>query len=365
MDPMRIIEKYIEIVEHPSFIKHWKQLSERLISGISRGYRQGYREPEIVKAVNEVINSIDNFESPGRFFNIITSSIFIHGNISFVNFKYYGTETTRELGDIIFIISIVYNEQKYFEKMTITQIKKSPSIFWKFNNNSAREQLYLLSRFPPFRGTKGSIVPQRNDYKLPNYSGCLGSYGLFYSPGDMVFSSAKHIESLIIDKHVLKWRDVISIREPETANVSYYRTFEEQKVILANFWRYCNFFNCNLFPVLGNSCLAHNAFDFSDKYLRGFIGELIYASGYYHDENTLKFLMDLLEAVREKGGELKEFVEKFLEYPYNPIGKDFYDPSNSQYNNFHKEGGLGLVHTTIKLNGAKHKHEDNNSFSWM
>ena len=54
-----------------------------------------------------------------------TKSIFIHGNRSRVRFDYYDKKTNPvELGDLIFIISIVYNKRKYFEKITINQFKK-------------------------------------------------------------------------------------------------------------------------------------------------------------------------------------------------------------------------------------------------
>ena len=174
-DALTCIKKYAEVVNDEKFILHWKKLSEKLLRGIQKNY--DLHEPNIVEIIENIINNFGQFHTNGRYFSVSTNSIFIHGNKSQVEFEYYGKSTRRELGDIIFILSVVYNGKKYFEKMTINQVKKSKNVLWNFNNDSAKEQLYLLSRFPTFRGTNNSLIPTKN-YNLPNCSGCLGSHGL-------------------------------------------------------------------------------------------------------------------------------------------------------------------------------------------
>jgi len=42
-------------------------------------------------------------------FKISTKSIFIHRNKFLAEFEYYGERIKKELGDLIFILSVIYN----------------------------------------------------------------------------------------------------------------------------------------------------------------------------------------------------------------------------------------------------------------
>ena len=98
---------------------------------------------------------------------------------------------------MIFIVSVYFQGKKYFEKLTINQFKKAnKTSSWSIKN---KEQLFLLSRFPVFRGIQGSIIDEKN-YAIPNYSGCLGSYGFLYKPGDFAFVSATKLDSYVGQK---------------------------------------------------------------------------------------------------------------------------------------------------------------------
>ena len=109
---------------------------------------------------------------------------------------------------------------------------------------------------------------------------------------------------------------------------------------------------CNL-PVLGNSCISYNAYDFSDKYLRGVIGELIYAKGLGYNHQAFQFLMDLLESIERKGGKYKSFVQNFRKFNYNPIGYGKNKIDKKDYEFDRDGGGLGIIHTIIDLREGK------------
>jgi len=355
-DVLNCIKKYVEITEDEKFILHWKKLSERLLKGILESYIR--REPETVRIIENIINNIGQFNTEEHHrFNISTNSIFIHGNKSQVEFEYYGKSTKRELGDIIFILSVVYNGRKYFEKMTINQIKKSRNVSWNFNTDSAREQLYLLSRFPAFKGAKNSIIPKK-DYNLPNYSGCLGSHGLLYYPGDFALISSKQLDVILSGKNKLELANLVLSIVPNNPCLCLHIDFEECFYLLhklIHFYPRCLRyfpFICNL-PILGNSCISYNAYDFSDKYLRGVIGELIYAKGLGYNHQAFQFLMDLLESIERKGGKYKSFVQNFRKFNYNPIGygKDKIDKKDYEFDR--DGGGLGITHTIIDLREGK------------
>ncbi len=346
-------------MDDEKFILHWKQLSEKILDGIQKGYKNGLYEPDMVRIIEYIINSIGQFSTKSNRFNISTNSIFIHGNKSQVEFKYYGKTTRRELGDIIFILSVVYNGKKYFRKMTINQVKKSKNASWNFNSDSGKEQFYLLSRFPTFKGVKGSIVPM-TDYNLSNDSGCLGTHGLLYYPGDFALISSKQLDAILLGKNKL---ELEKLALSGTSNhfcpcsCCWYLLddtyFKERFYLLhelihfyPRYFRYFPFM-CNL-PILGNSCISYNAYDFSDKYLRGLIGELIYAKKLPYNRPTFQFLQDLLFTIRKKAEreDLKnvlKFVSSFYSGGYDNEGGEGDDEIN------YEGGGIGIIHTTINL----------------
>ncbi len=279
-DVLNCIKKYVEVMYDEKFMLHSKHLSKRLLNGIQKSYN--LREPEVVKIIENIINSIGQFSTGGNRLNISTNSVFIHGNKSQVEFEYYGKSTRRELGDIIFILSVVYNGKKYFEKMTITQVKKSKNVQWKFNNDGAKEQLYLLSKFPTFRGANNSLIPKKN-YNLPNYSGCLGSHGLLYYPGDFALVSSEQLGTIMSGKKKLELKNLLSIITPnhfcpcsccwhlsdDIDLEEFYHLLHKLIYFYPRYFRYFPFM-CNL-QILGNNCISYNVYDFSDKYLKGHI----------------------------------------------------------------------------------------------
>ncbi|GIV41536.1 MAG: hypothetical protein KatS3mg034_0846 [Vicingaceae bacterium] len=355
---IKCIEKYIEITNDNGFIIHWKKLSEKLIEGIQSNYSN--REDKIVKIIESIINRVGTFKTQGKGqkYSISTSSIFIHGNKSQVEFIYYGEKKQRELGDIIFILSVVYNGKKYFEKMTINQVKKSKDISWRFSNQSAKEQLYLLSRFPTFKGIKRSFIPSK-EYNLSNNYGCLGTHGLLYSPGDFALVSSKELEVLLSMKNTLRLDDLLKLeRKAMVCSCCIFHDVEECIYIFHKFIHYYPRcleyfpFVCDL-PVLGNKCISYNVYDFSNKYLLGHIGELIYAKELPYNNSAFQFLQDLLNAIGRKANRenlsdnISKFMSSFYKYEYadswNGGGIEEYGKVD------YEDGGIGIIHTNVNL----------------
>ncbi len=205
---LNCIEKYVKVTLNENFVVHCKRLSKRLSNGIRRCYSVEDKEPRIVSTVKNIINEIGNFETKNKEFKISTKSIFIHGIRFQVEFEYYEEKARCELGDIIFILSVIYNNAKYYEKMTINQVKKSKEAIWRFYDKGPMKQLYLLSRFPTFKGVKGSLIPPK-EYNIPNYSECLGTHGLISCPGDFALISSKLLDVILSNKKSLKKEDLL------------------------------------------------------------------------------------------------------------------------------------------------------------
>lgn len=242
---------------------------------------------------------------------------------------------------------MVCNGKKYFEKVTINQIKKSRGSTWRLYSRSSEEQLYLLSRFPTFKGVKG-LIP-RKDYSLSNLSGCLGTHGLLYKPGDLAVISSYLLSIIYSRKKSVNLKDLVSV--PPFYRGLYINWWPELvlKLRLLGFPPY--YFH-PLLPPFGNSTVSYNAYDFSDKYLRGQIGEMIFAKVFHYNKQAFSFIQDLIELIMEKAKkenlkQLKEFVDFFKKYPYE--GKEKKDPEKSPEKIYHEGGGFGLVYTVIDL----------------
>lgn len=352
-DVIECIRRYADIINHDEFIRYWKNLAEELMRAIQDGYINNKVEPEIVKEMTERVKNLKPVSIKG--ITIQTNSIFIHGNRSQVEFDYYGRTTVRELGDIIFILSVVYNGKKYFEKLTINQVKKSKGVSWSFGDTGNKEQLYLLSRFPPFKGVKGSLIPQKH-YNLPNFSGCLGTHGLLYHPGDFAAVSSKKLEDFLLslkNRKTIRLNDLFVLNTLQaTMCLCHLSLFLD---IARYFWKYYEFLPlpcCNL-PILGNYCTTSNAYEFSHRYLIGHVGELIYAKGLPYNENALKFLQDLFSAHKKKAGReglalILDFIDSYYTHGYANAGGDGGGEDRGDVGGY-EGGGFGIIHTIINL----------------
>jgi len=337
-----VILKYLRLINTEYFAKYEKDFARRIQMGLIDEYQQKQPEPKMVSSIEKIINNLKIPPVSIDGINISTRSIFIHGRRSLVEFEYYGRNVQKELGDLIFILSVIYKGRKYFEKFTISQFKKDDEkIRWKLSN---RGQIYLLSRFPPFRGIKGSIIPMR-EFNLPNYSGCLGSFNLFFRPGDFIFVSAPLLESLVGNRKSIGIADVYKFWEPS----SYYFTYPMHLYLLKN-GLLIPFFLQYFIDILGFSHFAPNIHEFVDDYLRGNIGELIYSYIGKYKTPALDFLHELLSAImrkaqRERRTEIMDFVNEFFKYPYGNGEGGVKEGVEFDY----EGGGIGIIYTSINL----------------
>jgi len=327
------MKKYLETVKSDDFVRYEKEFADRILCALSNRYRQDKNEIHLVHTIEDIVNQFGDF-TISNIFELSTKSIFIHGKKSHVQFKYYGEWAEPiELGDLIFIISIIYNKKKYFEKFTINQFKKdkrkSRSISWSIRN---KKQLYLLSRFPTFRGVRG-IIPKKN-YSLPNYSGCLGSYGLLHRPGDFAFVSATRLDSFIGDKKTLKMIELYNL-----VNNRVRHPFD-----------LCPIFYPAVWDIFCNCHFSHDVFSFVHQYLRMNIGEPVFLKEGIDNPQASNFLHELMGAIANKARKegdkrILSFIKSFRRFPY---------VNRERENRFHEGvdfdgGGVGIVHTTIGL----------------
>ncbi len=363
MSIARILTNFMNTVRSDLFVKYEKDFANKISAALSEGYLQKAHEPKLVSIIETVVNNIHGLKTEDSisYFKVLTKAIFIHGNKSHVLFDYYGKEARIEFGDLIFIISIIFKGQKYFEKITINQFKidrnNNSRISWDISN---KEQLYLLSRFPTFTGVSGSLIPLR-EYTLPNYSGCLGSYGLLYKPGDFAFVSATELDSYIGDKNSMKFNELYNMRlersqQPFIYPQLFLPDIEEFYYLLDRY--YHHFREKMPFNLFNNYHHAYNTFDFAHKYLTMGIGEPIFMEVGSDNMQCKKFLYELMLAIKRRaqreGGEagqrLSCFTNEFCEHSYTGHTDNGGTEDNRENiaNDFDGEG-IGIIYTTINL----------------
>lgn len=350
----KVLDEYLQLTKKEKFLKYEKELAYAIITGLNEKYKQGLDEQALVLELERILNNINGLSTSFNGFNLFTKSIFIHGNKFQVEFQYYGEKAQRELGDLIFILSIVYKGKKYFEKFTISQFKND-------NNNSRwvlsnKKQLYLLSHFPSFKGISGSIIPSR-EFNLPDYSGCLGSYNFLYAPGDFIFVSARKLDNFLGTKNSISRTDLSKLWEPPSSDFIfpmylYCPYIEDVYSALANNPRRMHYIT----GILGTARYASNVHDFVDLYMRGYIGELIFSETDVYNKPVLNFLHELLRSLKAKKSrehDVIEFVDNFFKYHYSDetirraeAVDDFYDNG---------DGGIGIIHTVIDLGEGRER----------
>ena len=365
----RVIEcliGYLDIVTSREFANHREELANRLMQAIRDGYNNNLREERIVE---RMVRKINNFQTLGSYFILETKSIFVHGGKSQVKFDYYGTEKQVELGDMIFILDIVYGGFKFFETYTINQVKKATNntkrIRWTLTGNS-KLQAYLLSRFPSFYSVSG-VVPNRI-YSLCNTFGCLGTHGLLFPPGDFALVSSLHLETILFSKNIIVFSDLYGALNNHTCChdqfsqlvkrgiwllareklLEHWLLLEELQALFLSIWLLCEK-NC---IMLSNRCNAPNAHAFTDRYLRGQAGELVYAAKLYHNRSALSFLHDILNQIRAKySPTFDRFVDEYFQFKYYNDRTRSWSSSKDNFESGDNEGGLGIVHTRIHIKG--------------
>jgi len=348
----KVVEKYLHLIKTEDFAKYEKDFARRVQIGLNKGYQRGFYEPAMVSVVKGIINNLNGLSSSINGVKISTKGIFIHGNKSRVEFEYYGQSVKRELGDLIFILSVIYKGRKYFEKFTISQFKKGDDkLRWNLSN---KEQIYLLSRFPSFRGVKG-LIPKR-EFCLPNYSGCLGSFTLLFPPGDFIFISASLLESCVGNKKSINISNIPKFWGPSSYFFTYPIPFDCHHIEeIFYFWRELwrrgmpiPFFPPYFIGILGFSRYLSNIHEFVDNYLRGNIGEMIYSGIGIYNAPALDFLCELLSTIMRKAQEKTEFInfiDEFFSCPYG--GNEGGTKKGVEYD--YEGGGIGIIYTSINL----------------
>jgi len=205
------VAEFAQTSRSSTFLVDVKKVCSILQGELAEVYLNDGDEIELVKQTIKVFNS-----NPGS--HVRLESAFVHGNRSMIAFDYYGEAAQKELGDLIVVSTLTNHGTPVLQKMTIVQAKRDTRKTYSWGIDE--EQLFFLSNWPEFEGVMG-IFPRRKMI-IPDYSGCLGSYYLYRSPGDFVFISAKELDRSLGSKKRITFDKLLQFR----SDASHTRAFE-------------------------------------------------------------------------------------------------------------------------------------------
>lgn len=293
----QFLREYIELLYNLDFRKFQNELSQEIYDILAEGYNNNDNE---ISLVEKLVNKINN----SRFHKFRFYGHKIHGAKSYVEFKYRAKRVTKEIADMVIISIASYKGKRVLQKITFIQNKVDKNKRWKIDD----EQLFLLKNFPKFSGNKG-IFKSFSDEEIVflNHSKCLGSFGLFMNPGEMIFLSAPLLSELKKGKEIT----IEEIRLTETvANMetgSFFFPFifdhpfwEEFCYYIYKYMRRYAFFpfrSNGPFPFLNNSTFSRDIYDFIRDWTQFNIGEPTYAFGNVINPVLDKFTNFLLRTI--------------------------------------------------------------------
>ncbi|MDI3312277.1 MAG: hypothetical protein QJR05_12745, partial [Thermoanaerobacterium sp.] len=236
----------------------------------------------------------------------------------------------RELGDIIFINKLFYNNRKYFERYTITQFKKAKKknkiiTSWEIEP----EQLYLLNNFHEFKLYNKNIVTK--SYSLPNYSECQGSYGLLPKNDTDEFI---YIAAPLLD--VIK-EERKSIRMQRILNVT-----NEKAIAYLAMMVLCENYSC---------LLTNNVSDFVHNYLSLKIGEVTVCNDILINKEAADFLNEVLSYIHKL--KMYELIKQKKDTNYFKYISDINSKGLYKMDENFESDGFGVIDITIRMNENK------------
>lgn len=180
----RALRHAAQLDEDAGFLAFQNDLTKAAYTALGQTGKSHAHEVATVTRLVEAVNG-KTYERGATDGKISIAAKKIHGTTSYVEFKYRGTPATKELGDMVVITTVTSGAERLLQRVCIIQNKKARGGKWGIDP----EQLFLLKNFPPFAGKRG-LFRGMNDVLFRNRSGCLGAYGLFHEPGEMIFLAA-------------------------------------------------------------------------------------------------------------------------------------------------------------------------------
>ena len=273
-----LFHKLSELVGDNEFRIFQNDLAEKVYDTLAQGFSRRDNEVALVTKLVETVNG--NEYGKLRF-----HASKIHGSASYVEFNYRAKPVTKELADMLIISLATYKRKRVFQKISLVQNKITRDKHWSIDE----EQLFLLKNFPIFKSGRGIFKDLPfNDIVFSNHSGCLGSFGLFMEPGEMIFLSAPLVCEVMKGKSV-SIDDIKIIESIMGGQSSTILPFMIDPRYLDEFFHYHGkmgpwpsalpFMNLGNMPVMNNRLFCRDIYDLIRNWTQFNIGEPTFAFG--------------------------------------------------------------------------------------
>lgn len=318
---------YMNLMANIDFRSFQNELSQKAYDTLAQGFNTRSNEVALVGRLVEAINGA-NFDM------MKFHADKIHGSRSYVEFNYRDKPTTKEMADMVIISIASYKRERVYQKITFVQNKVDNNRKWSIDE----EQLFLLKNFPKFSGNKGIFRSFSNDDVIfLNHSRCLGSFGLFMNPGEMMLLSAPLLAELKNEKSITMEDIKVPEAEMNKGNQQSFFPFLLDHPFMDEMLHYMSkyarkftgtpFMSGGSFPFLNNSVFSRDLYDFIRNWSQFNIGEPTYAFGNVLDPG----------------------LDNFCNYLLRYIGIDEYVnlPSSNVEGKFHNEMALLAMHVDL------------------
>ncbi|MCD4784567.1 MAG: hypothetical protein K8T10_12160 [Candidatus Eremiobacteraeota bacterium] len=294
----RLIREFNKLIVNIDFKRFQNEFSLSIYDALGQGYSKSENEVSLVTRL------VDTIKNSAQYRNLSFHSKKIHGSRSYVEFNFRDKPVTKELADMLVISVATYKRKRIVQKITFIQNKVDSKRSWKIDE----EQLFLLKNFPSFSGKKG-IFRQfgQKDIVFLNHSKCLGSYGLFMEPGEMIFLSAPLVADMKKNKSIAE-KDIRYLEENRSYGNNFNFSPYLDPMILEDMihylYKYCRkghysfpFFSGQNSEFLGNTIFARDIHDFIREWTFFNIGETTFINDSVVNPLLDDFTNNILRAI--------------------------------------------------------------------
>lgn len=292
---IELIRKYHTLLADPGFSRFQHARITEVYDQLGQGYRESEGEVALVTRVADTLKD-------KSYHGLRIHCEKIHGSKSYVSFNYRDKPTTKELGDMILVSVVSNGRQRLLQKLCVVQNKM-------LRNGKAQideEQLFLLKNFPLFSGSQG-LFRGAQDVMFRNTQMCLGAYGFFESPGELIHVNATVLSNALnssttfskanLGSELGAARGASAVNDP-----CMFPWFYDPILLDEIFYRwYKRGFHfpmgSHVYPLFSSQRTLHDLHDFIRAWTSLQIGEVVYAFDHALDIEAERFSNAVLRAI--------------------------------------------------------------------
>lgn len=306
-----LIRKYHELVSDPGFLRFQHEGIAAVYDQLGQGYVEKEGEVALVTRMADALKG-------KSYKGLRLHSEKIHGSKSYVSFNFRDKPTTKELGDLILISIVSDGRRRLLQKLCIVQNK----VLRNGKSQIDMEQLFLLKNFPLFSSSQG-LFRGATDVMFCNAQGCLGAYGFFEEPGELIHVNAGVLSnSLGGGKSFAKSKLGPGSSDNTTSNGctnAYGFPWIDhpmmEEIFYRSYKRGLPLFGAHVEPLFSSRQTLYDLHDFLKAWTALQVGEVVHALGQTSDIEADRFANAVLRAIGY--GEFIDFDEDNMRGEFN------------------------------------------------